>query len=224
MLQKRVHGAGRGHGRQRAVASEVARVGRDEGHVALGEQQHRHEGRQHERGDGERAVIERARILARGEHEHRVEHGNEPCPEQKRALAPRPKTGELVEPRLGGRGGGAVVQHVLDGVVAREEAPHEHGAAHRERHRREHRGHPSAPGEGVGALEGALLVKDMGHAQAQHRDDAAGKGHEQAEKSDHRHGLALQCDIGGGELAVGAEGAREHHSGTVGDPVGKRAL
>ena len=187
MLEQGIHAQHACRIGQRAVGVVVLLRRDRERHVALAEQQHAHERRQHQLRHHKGHGIQLARAFQVADGHHGVEHADKPRPEQQRALAAGPQAGQLEQPAKRAFSVAMLLEHVLDGVVAREEAVHQDAAAYGKRHRGQDGGDMPAPCQGLAKRAFPLAPQDRARQQAQHRYGHAGERHQQAHKADSRH-------------------------------------
>ena len=187
VLQQRVHTQHGGRVGQRAIGVVVLVRRHGKRHIALAEQQHAHERRQHQLRHHKGHGVQLARAFEVANGHNGVEHADKPRPKQQRALAASPQTGQLEQPAERALGIAMLLEHVLDGVVAREEAVHQDAATYGERHRGQDGGDMPAPRQGLAKRAFPPAPQDRARKQAQHRYGHAGERHQQAHKADSRH-------------------------------------
>ena len=184
MLQQAVHAKQLRGGGERAVGVEVDRVRRRERRILRREQHNPHEGDEHELNDEHGDIVERLSLCHAAHSHQRPEQSDEPCPEQQRALAPRPQAAHPVEHAPGAGAAHVVVEHVLDPYVIREEAPHQHGARDAQAGKGDERRDAAAPAQ---RFSHGLFPQRVSAGQANNADARPDKRREQANHSNQDH-------------------------------------
>ena len=97
VLKQRVHALHGTRVREAARGIDIRRGGRSEGHIAFREEHDRHKRHEHEARHEQRHAIDGLVVLHHAHGHGHIESRNEPCPQQKRALAAGPQTRKAIE-------------------------------------------------------------------------------------------------------------------------------
>ena len=187
VLQKRVHAPERSGTGKVSIGIEVAFRHGNERAVVFGEEQNAHEASQHQLDDDQRHAIELFGALHVAKRHYGGKQRDEPCPEQQRALAAFPQTGNAIQRSQNARLLALRTNDVFDARITREEAVHKQAAAERERQERDDDGNVTAPYQRLARTLRVAGAKGDAGDQADHGHDNARKANQQPHQTNECH-------------------------------------
>ena len=197
MLKQRVHAVHRSGSGKRTVGIEIAFRGCRKRHVAFREHKNAQERKQNRVHDQDGHVVHRRSVLARANAQRNHEQRDDEGPEHQRTRTTRPQARQLVEPSKVAGGKRALLQHVQNGVVTREETVNQNGAANEQGCRNDHGQHSTKLRKRGGAVAFLLPFrrarltgsgrKNLARCKQNRCRDCGNKRNDQTSVAEHGH-------------------------------------